>query len=97
MNAAIPDRTAGLSNKPSPFVLEKELGVFAVTYELNVYCDNAQAMLPLYAELHRNILDEFNRCGVQIMVPAYEGDPHERKLAREDWNTAPTRNPTRAD
>ena len=29
----------------------------------------------LYAELHRNILDVFNEYKVQIMTPAYEGDP----------------------
>jgi small-conductance mechanosensitive channel len=90
MLLAAADRTEGLSKKPSPFVLEKELGVFAVTYELNAYCNNAQAMLPLYAELHRNVLDEFNRHGVQIMVPAYEGDPKERKVvAREDSYPGP--------
>ena len=32
-------------------------------------------MRQLYAELHRNILDVFNEYGVQIMTPAYEGDP----------------------
>ena len=32
-------------------------------------------MLRLDAELHRNILDIFNEYGVQIMTPAYEGDP----------------------
>jgi small-conductance mechanosensitive channel len=84
------DRTSGLSREPSPFVLEKALGDFAVVYELNVYCGNVQAMNRLYAELHRNILDVFNEYGVQIMTPAYEGDPPEPKVVRSnDWYAAP--------
>jgi hypothetical protein len=48
-----------------------------------------------YAELHRNILDVFNEYGVQIMTPAYEGDPQEPKLVpREKWFAAPA---SRAD
>ena len=81
------DRTEGLSKEPRPFVLEKRLGDFAVTYELNAYCVDVKAMMPLYAALHRNILDVFNECGVQIMTPAYESDPPEPKVAPPDtWN-----------
>ncbi len=69
------DRTEGLLKEPKPFVLQKQLGSFDVSYEINVYCDNAQAMNRLYTRLHRNILDQFNEYGVQIMTPAYEGDP----------------------
>ena len=84
------ERTSGLSREPAPFVLEKALGDFAIVYELNVYCGNVQAMNRLYAELHRNILDVFNEYGVQIMTPAYEGDPPEPKLVRSsDWYAAP--------
>ena len=37
------ERTAGvLLSEPRPFVLEKSLGDFAVTYELNVYVESAQ-------------------------------------------------------
>ena len=43
-----------------------------------------------YSNLHRNILDVFNEYGVQIMTPAYEGDPHEPKLVpREQWFAPP--------
>ena len=38
--------------------------------------------MQLYAELHRNILDLFTGTGVQIMTPAYEGDPKSRKWCR---------------
>jgi len=91
------DRTPELSKEPSPFVLEKALGDFAVTYELNAYSSNVQAMARLYAELHRNILDVFNEYGVQIMTPAYEGDTAEPKIvARKDWYAAPAVTPSPA-
>jgi small-conductance mechanosensitive channel len=83
-------RTAGLMIEPAPFVRQKSLGDFAVTYEINAYCDNAQAMNALYSGLHRNILDVFNEYGVQIMTPAYEGDPPQAKVVPKDrWFTQP--------
>jgi small-conductance mechanosensitive channel len=84
------ERTPGLSREPHPFVLQQSLGDFAVNYELNVYCGDARNMLPLYTALHRNILDVFNEYGVQIMTPAYEGDPEQPKLvSKEQWYAAP--------
>ena len=59
-----------------------------------MYCSNVQAMNRLYAELHRHILDVFNEYGVQIMTPAYEGDPDEPKIVpRKDWHAAPAASP----
>ena len=87
-------RTADIRREPSPFVLQKNLGDFCVTYELNVYCDNAQAMARLYTALHRNILDVFNEYGVQIMTPAYEGDTPEAKVVpKENWFLPPAKPP----
>jgi small-conductance mechanosensitive channel len=75
-------------------VLQNGLGDFCVTYEINVYCAEPQAMARLYTELHRNILDVFNEYGVQIMTPAYEGDPEQPKVVpKEQWYTAPARPP----
>jgi small-conductance mechanosensitive channel len=87
-------RTPGLQREPPPFVLQRALGDFAVTYELNAYCRTPDRMLALYAEMHRNILDVFNEYGVQIMTPAYEGDPEKPKVVpREEWFTAPAKKP----
>jgi small-conductance mechanosensitive channel len=84
------DRTQGLLKDPAPFVIQKSLGDFAVVYELNAYCDNAQAAPLLYTAMHRNILDVFNEYGVQIMTPAYEGDPAQPKVVpKEQWHAAP--------
>jgi small-conductance mechanosensitive channel len=85
-------RTAGLLPEPPPFVLQKALGDFCITYELNIFCDTPSSMARLYSELHRNILDVFNEYGVQIMTPAYEGDPERPKVVPKDsWFLAPAR------
>ncbi len=95
MLLAAAERTNELLAEPQPFVLERSLDDFAVTYELNAYVGSAREMPQRYAELHRNILDVFNEYGVQIMTPAYEGDPQEPKLVpREKWFAAPA---SRAD
>jgi small-conductance mechanosensitive channel len=84
------ERTPGLLKDPKPFVLQRSLGDFAVNYELNAYCNEPTAMMRLYTELHRHILDVFNEYGVQIMTPAYEGDPDQPKIVpRGQWHAAP--------
>jgi small-conductance mechanosensitive channel len=86
------ERTAGLEKEPPPFVLQTSLGDFAVTYELNVHCRDARAMLPLYSALHRSVLDVFNEHGVQIMTPAYVGDTAQPKVVpRDQWYAPPAR------
>ena len=88
------ERTEGVMREPTPFVLEKSLGDFAVTYELNVYIDNTKLLPQRYADLHRNVLDVFNEYGVQIMTPAYEGDPEVPKVVPQDkWFDTPARAP----
>jgi hypothetical protein len=73
-------------------VLQKSLGDFCVVYEINVYCDAPAEMAALYTRLHQGILDVFNEYGVQIMTPAYEGDPERPKVVpRDQWWTAPAR------
>jgi small-conductance mechanosensitive channel len=84
------NRTPGLLREPPPFVLQTSLGDFAVTHEINVYCDRPQEMARLYTDLRRNVLDVFNEYGVQIMTPAYEGDPAAPKIVPQDqWFRTP--------
>jgi small-conductance mechanosensitive channel len=88
------ERTPGLLTTPEPFVLQKALGDFSVTYELNIYCDQPQAMGRIYTALHQNILDVFNEYGVQIMTPAYEGDTEQPKVVpKARWFEAPAERP----
>ena len=83
-------RTPGLRTDPEPFVLQRKLGDFAVDYELNAYTNDPSRMMRLYSALHRNILDVFNEYGIQIMTPAYEGDPEQPKIVpRDQWFTWP--------
>jgi small-conductance mechanosensitive channel len=85
-------RTPGLMADRPPFVFHLQLGDFCVTYELNVYCAEPLGMRRAYTELHRHILDVFNEYGVQIMTPAYEGDPEIPKVVpKEQWYLAPAR------
>jgi small-conductance mechanosensitive channel len=94
MLLAAAERTPGLEREPRAFVLLKKLGDFAVTYELNAYCKDVKAMNELYTKLHRNVLDVFNEYGVQIMTPAYEGDPAEPKVVpRQEWYAPPASTP----
>jgi small-conductance mechanosensitive channel len=89
-------RTEGLLAEPAPFVLERALEDFCVTYEINAYSQDPQAMNRQYAALHRSILDVFNEYGVQIMTPGYEGDPDQPKVVpREQWYAAPAVAPAR--
>jgi small-conductance mechanosensitive channel len=77
-------RTPGLDAEPPPFVLQRELGDFAVTYEINAYTRDPRRMYATYTALHANILDVFNEHGVQIMTPAYVGDPEVPKVVPPD-------------
>jgi small-conductance mechanosensitive channel len=87
-------RTDGLLDEPPPFVLQKSLGDFAVNYEINAYCNEANRIPALYSALHANIQDVFNENGVQIMSPAYESDPETPKVVPpEQWYAAPATKP----
>jgi small-conductance mechanosensitive channel len=91
------DRAQGTEKSPPPYVLQKSLGDFCVVYELNAYCRDANAIARSYTELHRNILDVFNEYGVQIMTPAYEGDPDVAKVVpRDQWYLGPATPPPAA-
>jgi small-conductance mechanosensitive channel len=90
-------RTEGVLADPAPFVLVPSLGDFAVSYEINAAIDDPTRRLSRLSALHRNVLDVFNEYGVQIMTPAYEGDPEQAKIVpREQWYVAPARPPAAA-
>ncbi len=85
---AAADRTPGLLKDPPPFVLQKELGDFAIVYEINAYSNDVNKIYLYYNALHQNILDLFNENNIQIMTPAYEGDPEKPKVVpKEQWNS----------
>jgi small-conductance mechanosensitive channel len=63
--------TEGVLASPEPFVLQSSLDDFYVSYELNAYTREANAMLDMYSALHQNIQDAFHRGGVEIMSPHF--------------------------
>jgi small-conductance mechanosensitive channel len=88
------ERTRGLLREPGPFVLQRSLNDFHITYELNAYTDAPQTMARVYSELHKNIQDLFNQYGVQIMSPAYRADPERPKIVPQDkWYAPPAKPP----
>ena len=56
---------------PAPFVLQNSLNDYHISYQLNAYTRRPEIMPRLYAALHQNIQDEFNKAGVEIMSPAF--------------------------
>jgi small-conductance mechanosensitive channel len=63
--------TEHVLRQPIPFVLQRSLDDFYVTYELNAYTDTPREVLNIYSALHRNIQDEFNSAGVEICSPHF--------------------------
>jgi len=64
-------KTGGILHQPAPFVLQRSLNDFNVSYEINAYTDQPNRMVDIYSELHANIQDSFNEGGVEIMSPNY--------------------------
>jgi small-conductance mechanosensitive channel len=88
------ERTEGVLKEPGPFVLQRSLDDFGVRYEINVFTDQPHRMEQIRSQLHRNMQDEFNEYGVEIMTPAYEGDRAQPTLApKEQWYAAPAKRP----
>ena len=63
--------TVDARKSPAPFVLQTSLDDFYVSYELNLYTGNPAGMARIYAEIHQNIQDAFNKAKVEIMSPHY--------------------------
>jgi small-conductance mechanosensitive channel len=84
------ERTPGVRRRPAPVVLQTALGDFAVEYKVLVCVDQPHRRIVTLDALHANIQDAFNEYGVQIMSPAYEADPGERKtVPPSQWYAAP--------
>jgi small-conductance mechanosensitive channel len=74
----------------TPRVLKSSLGSFAVEYTLLFKVARAQERYDVLSLVHANILDAFNEHGVQIMTPAFEGQPDNRVVVpRSRWFEAP--------
>jgi small-conductance mechanosensitive channel len=84
------ERTPGLLRDPPPTVLQTELADFYVRYRLTVTVDVPADRIPVLSVLHKNIQDDFNEHGVQIMSPHFMANPpHPVVVPKERWNAAP--------
>jgi small-conductance mechanosensitive channel len=63
--------TEHVLRQPAPFVLQRSLDDFYVTYELNAYTNTPREVLNIYSDLHQNIQEKFNEWGVEICSPHY--------------------------
>ena len=61
--------TQGVLTQPGPFVREKSLDAFSISYELNAFTDGPDSMQKIRAELLRNVLDRFEQSGVELLTP----------------------------
>ncbi len=68
------------------FVLQKSLDDFYVAYEINAYTSQADKYPMIESELHKNILDEFNKAGVEIMSPHYRANRSGSAITIPDQN-----------
>lgn len=66
------EETKGVARTSESFVHQKELGDFAVVYELNVPTREPHRLSEVASELHAHILDRFHEAGVEIMSPSFE-------------------------
>ncbi len=78
---------------PKPFVLQKSLDDFYVNYEINAYTKQAKKMALIYSELHKNILEEFNAAGIEILSPHYNAIRDGNDITIPGHTTEDNRNP----
>jgi len=89
-------RTEGVRDEPRPQVFQTGLSDFYPEYRLVAQAvpSEPRPRAELLSLLHANIQDVFNEYGVQIMSPHYLADPEKEKwVPREQWFTAPAREP----
>jgi small-conductance mechanosensitive channel len=81
------ERTGDVLKDPKPFILQTALNDFFVSYQLNVYTDQACKQANIYGELHENIQDSFAESGIEILSPHYYQlrDGNTTTVPREHW------------
>jgi small-conductance mechanosensitive channel len=74
--------TRGLLAEVPPYVLQRSLSDFFVTYDLVARLENPIDRPQVLSELHGRIQDLFNEAGIQIMSPHFMVQPPAPVLAR---------------
>ncbi|MEA5509251.1 mechanosensitive ion channel domain-containing protein [Crocosphaera sp. UHCC 0190] len=80
MKAAV--QTDGVSESPTPFVVQESLNEVYVTYQLSVYINweyfkgkTLKEFEEARSKLHENIRDCCQEAGIRVFAPSYEADP----------------------
>jgi small-conductance mechanosensitive channel len=78
-------RVEGVEPEPAPWVFQRSLNDFHITYEICCVTKRSHDQLLLYSRLHAEIQDAFARAGVEILSPAYSSlrDANAQVLPRE--------------
>ncbi len=85
-------RTPGLRAEPEPFVVQKALDDFYVSYELRARLEREIDRFRVLSDLHARIQDAFNEHGVQIMSPHFEAQPAQTVVVPTGgWAPAPAK------
>lgn len=63
--------TEGIVSDPAPFVLQRALNDWHVSYEINAFTHEAEKMPRILSGLLGNLQDKFNQAGVEIMSPSF--------------------------
>jgi small-conductance mechanosensitive channel len=68
--------TSGILNEENkkPFVLQKSLDDFYVSYEINAYTTETNRLAVIYSELHQNIQEKFREASIEILSPHYKAE-----------------------
>ena len=69
INAAL--KTTHIEQDPKPFVLQRSLNDFYVSYQINAYTHQASKQAMIYSNLLENIQDELNAAGIDLLSPSY--------------------------
>jgi len=64
-------RVAGIEQAPAPFVLQRSLNDYHITYEICCVTRRSHEQLLLYSQLHQEVQDAFARAGVEILSPMF--------------------------
>lgn len=62
--------TEHILSEPAPQVYQAALGDYAVNYELRAFSNKPAFMFQTLSLLRANVLDAFNRAGIEIMTPS---------------------------
>jgi len=65
------EKTNGIltATDKKPFVLLRDLGNYAIGYEINAYTNQPNALVDIKSELIDNILSEFKKSNIEILSP----------------------------